>query len=850
MNSTTSIGTRVRISASLLAGAYAVCADATSGESIYPVDHYSGAGLAVGTADLDNDGDPDLVGVGGSGLTSLRNDGNSHFTPVFALTDQYYGSIEIARLDADPYPDALIHTFNEIIGIRGDGAGGFLPGIVLLVGTDTGNPKAGDFNEDGKQDFVVGTMTAGSGLRVFFGTPVGPVNPPVTIAGGGGGAVHTEVRDFNGDGHLDVIDVGHSLNLWLGDGAGHFTLTSNVPLGLASHVAVADLDQDGKLDVLLDALLLGNAVQFFKGNGLGGFFPPLSTSLPNTATYRPADIDNDGKIDLVAADSAFVNGVRIHRSTGPMQFATAVDIPLAKFVASAFPTDVDLDGSVDLVLGLGVGIAVSRGRGNGDFDHDEILAKPSVLQLATGDVNDDGYDDLVATRVGSLLGVSLGQANGSFASFVDLPDGINVALSLELGDLDLDGDLDAATSSGFGLHSLLGDGTGSFSPGVSQLAGTMGLNGFGLADLDADGRLDVGFSTTDTAGHATLSSVQYSKGQAGASFSFPTTLYTSSQPGTSLLVDDLNGDGAADLVFALSTGPLQYLASNGTGGFQSAQSLAFPGVTFRSITGGDLNADGVRDFAGFDSVGDGVRVCLGNGTGFVAGPVTPSSWNPSETLSLRSGDADGDGRLDVLLLGDFAGSTSNGVEILRGNGAGALQPLDRFDAALKTHAAILRPFDADHDGRLDVAFASSASNGVEILRGALPDYFSYSGAGCIGSGGFTPRLRLDGVATPGGSATLSLENAKGGATALLFSGVTPGNVPLPGGCPLLVFPLLPIVFNLPLSGTQPGEGSFHLGGPLPGSLGSGSVFYLQAIVIDPGAPFGFAATNRAQISVH
>jgi hypothetical protein len=67
---------------------------------------------------------------------------------------------------------------------------------------------------------------------------------------------------------------------------------------------------------------------------------------------------------------------------------------------------------------------------------------------------------------------------------------------------------------------------------------------------------------------------------------------------------------------------------------------------------------------------------------------------------------------------------------------------------------------------------------------------------------------------------------------------------------LLVFPLLPIVFSLPLSGSQPGEGSFHLGGPLPGSLGSGSVYYMQAIVIDPGAPFGFAATNRAQLSVY
>jgi len=219
-------------------------------------------------------------------------------------------------------------------------------------------------------------------------------------------------------------------------------------------------------------------------------------------------------------------------------------------------------------------------------------------------------------------------------------------------------------------------------------------------------------------------------------------------------------------------------------------------------------------------------------------------------VSLRIGDVDGNGKFDAVLLGAPFSPAPPLIEVVSGNGFGAFgNSVTHSAAAPITTATNPRLFDADHDGRIDVAFASGDRDHVEVARNVLPSFFEYRGVGCVGTGGFTPRLRLDGTATPAGVVTLSIANGVGGATALLFTGLQFASVPLPGGCPLFAFPLLPIVFNLPLSGVGAGSGEFEFGGVLPGSLGFGSSYVFQSLVVDAGAPVGFSATNAAKLTV-
>ncbi len=122
------------------------------------------------------------------------------------------------------------------------------------------------------------------------------------------------------------------------------------------------------------------------------------------------------------------------------------------------------------------------------------------------------------------------------------------------------------------------------------------------------------------------------------------------------------------------------------------------------------------------------------------------------------------------------------------------------------------------------------------------------GAGCPGSGGFVPAMAIDGCTVPGGALTLSITNALGGSTAIVFFGLAPASIPMGFGCDLLAAPLLPLTIALPLGGSGAGAGSVQVTAPLP--LGTSQLdLAMQAFVPDPGTPPAFANSNGVRLEV-
>lgn len=115
-------------------------------------------------------------------------------------------------------------------------------------------------------------------------------------------------------------------------------------------------------------------------------------------------------------------------------------------------------------------------------------------------------------------------------------------------------------------------------------------------------------------------------------------------------------------------------------------------------------------------------------------------------------------------------------------------------------------------------------------------------AGCVGTGGFTPKLTLQNVPVAGQQLGLSISEGLGGAPAVFFFGGDLASVPMNGDCFLRVAPLFPASFALPLSGSGPGSGALTLSAVLPASL-SGAQFAMQVFVADANAPAGFSNTN-------
>lgn len=133
---------------------------------------------------------------------------------------------------------------------------------------------------------------------------------------------------------------------------------------------------------------------------------------------------------------------------------------------------------------------------------------------------------------------------------------------------------------------------------------------------------------------------------------------------------------------------------------------------------------------------------------------------------------------------------------------------------------------------------------TDSCGGAFTDY----GSACAGSGGLLPHLGGTGCPVTGESFAIVIEDCLGGALAYLVLGSGEGNVPLQG-CTLLVQPLYPVAPLFTLAGTGAGNGTATIAGVIP-SLSSTTSIWLQALILDGGAPNGLSASNGLKLVVN
>jgi hypothetical protein len=150
-----------------------------------------------------------------------------------------------------------------------------------------GNFAVGDFNHDGKLDFAA-IGPSGSQLNVYLGNGDGTFQSARVIAGI---SAPTEeiaafvAADMNSDNKTDIVEIigdsGSSIiQVWISNGDGTFSagqrITSNV-LAASFEAAIGDFDGDGKPDV---ALIYSNegqsTVQAWFGDGNGNLTSPIT----------------------------------------------------------------------------------------------------------------------------------------------------------------------------------------------------------------------------------------------------------------------------------------------------------------------------------------------------------------------------------------------------------------------------------------------------------------------------------------------------------------------------------------------------------------------------------------------
>jgi hypothetical protein len=268
-----------------------------------------GQPLWIVTADVNNDGKPDLISTSDSDIYVSLGNGDGTFQPAVGYAaggNSLY--VSASDFNGDGNLDLAATGFGTLSILLGNGDGTFQP-FQYAPGAEGALSVEGDFNGDGRQDIAV---TAGPAVAILLGNGDGTFQNPVyySVTNSQNYATFLATGDFNGDGKLDLVATVQSdsaFSILLGNGDGTFQNPTETSVEYqAGDVVAADLNRDGKLDLAIYVLQNGlrgeGEIATLVGNGDGTFQPPTYYPLGGViiSGLKVGDLNGDGILDLIA----------------------------------------------------------------------------------------------------------------------------------------------------------------------------------------------------------------------------------------------------------------------------------------------------------------------------------------------------------------------------------------------------------------------------------------------------------------------------------------------------------------------------------------------------------------------
>lgn len=339
--------------------------------------------LGVAVADINDDGKPDVVvcNFALNTISVFKNISKAGLIMFEARIDISTGNgpyeCLLHDINGDGKPDLMVLNSqeNSMSIFKNESAGGQIT-FGLKTDFQTGNnPRsiaAGDLNNDGKPDIIVGNNGYG-GISLFKNTGIAQNISLETVPGiyAGGSVIGVSIADYNNDGKPDISTT-------------------------------SDYD---KITVLKNTSKYG-AISFDEINIQAGFSPGSITS---------GDLDGDGLIDIVAVNQGN-NNFSVYKNSG-------TNGSVSFMPRTSYQTESNLPYSVQIgdLNGNGkpdVGVANSQMNNIGVFNNKSVsgsLAIDSLKTYSTGgygsaprsiaiaDIDGDGKPDIVSSNSGSLV---------------------------------------------------------------------------------------------------------------------------------------------------------------------------------------------------------------------------------------------------------------------------------------------------------------------------------------------------------------------------------------------------------------------------------------------------------------
>ena len=494
---------------------------------------------AVALADLDNDGDVDLIGGGAyengsivnGAVTIRRNNGSGTFgsAEIILFLDPNFVSnpkeLTTGNLNGDAFADivAAVPSGRAVEGfvvVNSNGSGGFNTPVYYEASQQTFDVAIADLDNDVDGDVLtIANSSAAVTVHENLGNGTFRVPTRYEVASLSDAV---ESADIDNDGDIDIVvngefDIASNdplLKILKNNGNGTFASAIDyTPTRNFADMKLRDITGDGFVDMIFAPD--GNFPPYHFGtalnNGNGTFAPTVVTNVFSCGegTIDAVDLDHDGDLDIVLTEEETCPGVDarifIFRNDGNQNFVRMPDINLPGRLPHGLAlAEVTGDSNIDIITALSDGMGVFPGNGNLTFGA-PIISTTRPFKFKMADFDGDGLLDvgmiLQQESFGTdMIGTALGNGNGTFQAVrtrtgSSVLETLRISNDLEPGDVNGDGtpDLIVFNYASNDVSVFIVNPDGSLRPHQRYGIGNTPILGT-LADFNGDGRIDVAAS--------------------------------------------------------------------------------------------------------------------------------------------------------------------------------------------------------------------------------------------------------------------------------------------------------------------------------------------------------------------
>ncbi len=679
-------------------------------------------------------------------------------------------SVALGDVDGDGLIDIIVGSYyngsDSVSVYKNQSSPGFIsfaPAIRFAAQT-ANSVTVGDVDGDGKPEIISTTST---GIFVFRNTSAGGIisfNDRFSFSVGQS-TVDVILRDLNANGKPDAVIMGGSSVVFV---LNNTSSTGNISFDLAQNVGIvntgfaveaADLDGDNKPEIAVSGYY-ENAIVILKNNSSGGaisFAAPLNLTVNNPWGVKLADMNGDGKLDVVCPQFNTSYNVTIFRNTGNgnLSFDAGVNyytgaqnsqLAIADLRNSGLPDIITLERQINA-------IAFFKNRTN----------DPPTFSSFSPTSAGNGYEvTLTGTNLSSVTAVSFGGVPATSFSIVSSTSIKAMVSTGASGNVVITSPAGSVSQPGFIYTNA--PTINSFIPLSGPVGQVVKINGTNFSTTPANNIVYFGaVKAVVSSATATALFVTVPAGATYQPISVTTNGYSilSKQPFNttfpdgnitlntfikklsllesyqSLLYDismaDIDGDGLSDIITSAhktvlsdvnyrdSFAVYRNTTVNGVISFANRVSFKTTGSFSYSIAVGDFNSDGKLDvsvtnqtfnvFYGNYAAVDLFRNTSTPGTISFAAPVSINAGLYPSQVSI--GDLDGDGKPDFAVANGDAGfyvfkNASTGTTISFIN--------RQFISIPGGGASSVCISDVDGDDKPDVLASNRVSNQIAIFR--------------------------------------------------------------------------------------------------------------------------------------